>query len=50
MKAVVITDVFQSLLMFVAIFSVIICAAIEAGGLGEIWRIADEGGRTDLFK
>lgn len=44
------TDVFQSLLMFVSIFSVIICAAIEVGGLDEIWRIADEGGRTELFK
>lgn len=50
MKAVVVTDVFQSLLMFIAVFSVIICAAIQAGGVGEIWRIAQAGGRTELLK
>lgn len=48
MKAVVVTDVFQSLLMFVAIFSVIICAAIKAGGLAPIWEVAREGGRIEF--
>lgn len=50
MKAVLMTDVFQSLLMFVSIFSVIGCAAVDVGGLGEIWRIAQEGGRTEILK
>lgn len=48
MKAVVITDVFQSLLMFAAIFSVIICAGIKAGGLATIWEAAQEGGRIEF--
>lgn len=50
MKAVLITDVFQSLLMFGAIFSVIICAAIRAGGLAPIWETAVEGGRINFWK
>lgn len=50
MKAVVVTDVFQSLLMFAAIFSVIICASIHAGGIGSIWETARKGGRLEFFK
>lgn len=50
MKAVLITDVFQSLLMFAAIYSVIVCAAIHAGGIGPIWEIAEKGGRLEFFK
>ncbi|KAG8227162.1 hypothetical protein J437_LFUL001706 [Ladona fulva] len=49
MKAVITTDVFQSLLMFAAVFSIIIKAAIDLGGLGEIWKIAEEGGRIEFF-
>lgn len=50
MKAVLITDVFQSILMFAAVFSIIICAAIKAGGLGPIWDTAYEGGRFNFIK
>lgn len=50
MKAVLMTDVFQSLLMYAAIFSVIICAGIQNGSLSEVWRIAEEGGRTSILK
>ncbi|XP_031621165.1 putative sodium-dependent multivitamin transporter isoform X3 [Contarinia nasturtii] len=49
MKAVLITDVFQSLLMFAAIYSVIICAAIHVGGFQAIWDISKEGGRLNFF-
>jgi solute carrier family 5 (sodium-coupled monocarboxylate transporter), member 8/12 len=49
MKAVLVTDVFQSILMFAAIFAVIITAAIHAGGLGPIFKAADEGGRLELW-
>ncbi|KRT80548.1 hypothetical protein AMK59_8463 [Oryctes borbonicus] len=49
MKAVLMTDVFQSLLMYAAIFSVIICAGIQKGSLSEIWRIAAEGNRTSIL-
>ncbi|CAH0557554.1 unnamed protein product [Brassicogethes aeneus] len=49
MKAVLMTDVFQSILMFAAVFSVIISAWIDKGSLAEIWRIASENNRTELF-
>ncbi|XP_059613300.1 putative sodium-dependent multivitamin transporter [Phlebotomus argentipes] len=49
MKAVLITDVFQSLLMFAAVYCIIIVAVGLAGGFGEIWRIADEGGRIEFL-
>ncbi|XP_055854921.1 putative sodium-dependent multivitamin transporter [Episyrphus balteatus] len=48
MKAVIITDVFQSLLMYMAIFSVIICATILAGDWSTIWSVAQEGGRINF--
>ena len=47
-KAVLITDLFQGLLMFVAVFVVIATAANAVGGLSEIWRIAEEGGRIQF--
>lgn len=47
-KAVIITDVFQSLLMFASIFAVIGVAMYETGGISEIWRIADEYGRIEF--
>lgn len=48
MKAVLITDVFQALLMFAAIFVVIGIAANEAGGLEQIWEIAKQGQRIEF--
>lgn len=50
MKAVLMTDVFQSLLMFVAVFCVIIHAIVDKGSFAEIWRIAEKGNRTNLLK
>ena len=50
MKAVIVTDVFQSLLMYAAVLSVIVCAGIKAGGLGPIWQTALDGGRIDFLK
>ena len=49
-KAVLITDVFQAILMFASLFIVIITAANKVGGLTEIWRIAVEGGRIEFDK
>ncbi|KRF82454.1 putative sodium-dependent multivitamin transporter [Drosophila virilis] len=48
MKAVLMTDIYQSILMFVAVFSVIICAWIKAGSFGVIWRTALENGRIEF--
>lgn len=47
-KAVLITDVFQALLMFAAVFVIIGIAAREAGSLEQIWEIAKEGQRIDF--
>ncbi|XP_072762274.1 putative sodium-dependent multivitamin transporter [Anoplolepis gracilipes] len=47
-KAVLITDVFQALLMFAAVFVVIGIAANETGSLKEIWNIAKQGHRIEF--
>lgn len=44
MKAVMVAGLFQSILTFAAIYSVIIGAAVNAGGLGPIWEAAEKGG------
>lgn len=49
MKAVLVTDIFQSVLMLASVFAIIICAGIKAGGLSEIWETAREGGRLEFF-
>lgn len=48
MKAVLITDMFQSILMFAAVYCVIIFTAVEAGGIGKIWETANRGGRLNF--
>lgn len=50
MKAVLITDVFQSILMFAAIYCVIIVVMIKAGGIGPIIDAAQKGGRMNLLQ
>ncbi|KAL6429900.1 hypothetical protein ACFW04_007636 [Cataglyphis niger] len=48
-KAVLVTDIFQGLLMIVALSVIILIAAMEIdGGIGGIWRIALEGNRLDV--
>lgn len=41
---------FQSLLMYAAVFSVILVAWIDKGSLVEIWRIAESHGRVEFNK
>lgn len=50
LKAVLWTDVFQSMLMFCALLSVIIKGSMEVGGFGEMLSIAEKGGRLNFFK
>ena len=38
MKAVLAADVFQSVLMFVAVVAAVAAAAASVGGLGEVFR------------
>ncbi|KAG2467844.1 SC5A6 protein, partial [Polypterus senegalus] len=45
LKAVIWTDVFQTVVMFAGQLTVIVVGAWRVGGMGEVWRIAQEGGR-----
>ncbi|OAD54198.1 Putative sodium-dependent multivitamin transporter [Eufriesea mexicana] len=47
-KAVLVTDVFQGLLMLVAIVLVIVTAVMNVGGIDQIWEIAREGSRIEF--
>ncbi|TDG40153.1 hypothetical protein AWZ03_013416 [Drosophila navojoa] len=48
MKAVLITDIYQSILMFVSVFSIIIYTGIKAGSFDDVWKVAQETGRIDF--
>lgn len=50
LKAVLLTDVFQSILMFASVIIVVISGLIYAGGFGEIFKAAGDGGRLELWK
>jgi len=47
-KAVLITDTFQSLLMLASVFLIIGTATYNVGGLGQIWEIARQGQRLEF--
>ncbi|GFR92437.1 sodium-coupled monocarboxylate transporter 1 [Elysia marginata] len=47
-KSVIWTDVFQTCIVFVGMFAIIIKACMEVGGLGEVWRLSRDGGRLKL--
>ncbi|OQR66363.1 putative sodium-dependent multivitamin transporter-like, partial [Tropilaelaps mercedesae] len=49
MKAVLWTDVFQSVLMFGSMLAVLIAGTVRMGGLGNVIRAAEEGGRLELW-
>ncbi|XP_063968606.1 sodium-coupled monocarboxylate transporter 1-like [Lytechinus pictus] len=49
MKAVLWTDVFQVIVMMIGFLAIVIETCRRLGGLGEAWRIADEGGRIDFI-
>lgn len=44
LKAVIWTDVFQTVVMFAGQLAVIIVGVKQAGGLSEVWRKVSEGG------
>ncbi|XP_063399336.1 sodium-coupled monocarboxylate transporter 1-like [Mytilus trossulus] len=50
LKAVIWTDVFQTLVMLAGMLAVIIKGAIEVGGGYELWNIADRGKRIEFFR
>lgn len=47
-KAVIWTDVFQAIIMVIGSTIMIVIGTVRVGGLGESWRRAAEGGRTEL--
>ncbi|XP_069162733.1 sodium-coupled monocarboxylate transporter 1-like isoform X2 [Procambarus clarkii] len=48
-KAVVYTDVLQTLLMFGGVLVVGIICCVDLGGVGNVWTIAEQGGRISFF-
>ncbi|KAI8424261.1 hypothetical protein MSG28_002825 [Choristoneura fumiferana] len=48
MKAVLFTDLLQSLLMFGAVFSIVVFSSVQIGGFDKIFVIAKERGRLDF--
>ncbi|XP_045132270.1 uncharacterized protein LOC123516732 [Portunus trituberculatus] len=48
-KAVVYTDVMQTLLMFGGVLAVVITCCQDLGGFGNVWTIAQRGGRISFF-
>lgn len=49
MKAVIWTDVFQSLLMFGSMVAIVIAGTLRVGGLANVMNAAKEGGRLALW-
>nr|XP_003705868.1 PREDICTED: putative sodium-dependent multivitamin transporter [Megachile rotundata] len=47
-KAVLITDVFQSALMLISVIMIIVTEAVDVGGLDKIWEIARRGSRIEF--
>lgn len=50
MKAVVWTDVVQTIIMFGAMVLIIVKGTIDVGGFGEVYRKAKESGRIETPK
>jgi solute carrier family 5 (sodium-coupled monocarboxylate transporter), member 8/12 len=50
MKAVLLTDVFQSILMYAAVLAILISGLFYADGFGNIFKAADDGDRLELWK
>ncbi|XP_069960648.1 sodium-coupled monocarboxylate transporter 1-like [Cherax quadricarinatus] len=48
-RAVVYTDVLQTVIMFGGLLVVVIICTIDLGGVGKVWTIADRGGRIQFL-
>lgn len=49
MKAVVWTDVFQTMMMFLSIFVIIIKGIADQGGIAQVWQTNADGQRVEFF-
>lgn len=50
LKAVIWTDVFQSLIMIAGLIVVVIVGSIEVGGFDRVWQINKDFGRLNFFE
>lgn len=50
MKAVLLTDVFQSVLMYSAVLAVVVSGLIYSGGIENLFQVAKEGNRIEFDK
>ena len=50
MKAVIWTDVFQAGVMVLGLIVVLIVGAVELGGFGNVFAIAEKGDRLKVFE
>ena len=49
MKAVIWTDLFQSVVMIASVLLIVIKGLVDLDGFSNLWYIADKGGRLNLF-
>ncbi|XP_056003297.1 sodium-coupled monocarboxylate transporter 2-like isoform X2 [Ostrea edulis] len=49
LKAVVLVNVFQFIVMFGSLLAIIVTATAEVGGFGNVWELNDEWGRIDFW-
>ncbi|XP_023215230.1 putative sodium-dependent multivitamin transporter isoform X2 [Centruroides sculpturatus] len=47
-KAVLWTDLIQGLIMYATMITVIVKGSLDVGGITNVWKIATEGGRTEM--
>lgn len=50
LKAVIWTDVFQTVVMFLGQLAVITVGSAKVGGLGRVWAVASQHGRISGFE
>lgn len=50
MKAVMWTDAFQIIIMFVGLIAILVQGSIDHNGFNNIWRYLGEGGRIKWWK
>ncbi|KAK7477609.1 hypothetical protein BaRGS_00031157 [Batillaria attramentaria] len=48
-KAVVWTDVFQSIVMYLGMLAILIKGTVSVGSPAKVWEVADKGGRMNFF-
>jgi len=50
LKAVVWTDVFQSVIMLAGLIIIAVAGVVEVGSLGKVWEINKRHGRINFFE